>query len=195
MSYGTDALYGFAAHDPRRFTPEGHSQKNPCSCRRTSSAHLRSLSSRRHACGRSGSHVAWEADRTFAARFSGDLPTTAPSRRRSMKTLLLPGDAVPQEHAGLFDAKHLSRTPALSGGRPRSWPNTFSNGNFRRAAAAGGSSSARRRPARSRRPRRCRWRVPPALRRCRMRPRPERPLHTGRARPRSWSKTRRRCWR
>jgi hypothetical protein len=123
MSSGTDALYGFAAHDPRRLSPQAIALQSRA-LPQNILAHLALAFVATSCLWTVYSHVRdGEAGPIAAARLSAPATiVTASVRRPSIHESFaaLQETTVPRKsHANLFDARHLSVTPAtLSGGKP-----------------------------------------------------------------------------
>jgi hypothetical protein len=122
MSSGTDALYGFAAHDPRRLSPQAIALK-PRALPQNILAHLALAFVATICLWTVCSHLRdGEAGPIAAARVSAPAPIlTVPVRRPTIQESFaaLQETTVRKSHANLFDARHLSVTPAtLSGGTP-----------------------------------------------------------------------------
>ncbi len=129
MSSGTDALYGFAAHDPRRISPQAIALKSRA-LPQNMLAHLALAFVATSCLWIVYSHVRdGEAGPILAERFSASAPVFTASIRRpaihesfaALQETTVPTVSTAQRksHANLFDARHLSVTPAtLSGGKP-----------------------------------------------------------------------------
>ena len=116
MSYGTDALYDFAAHDPRRSTPRAIPKRSGLLTQNI-------LGGVALACIAAtclwtiASHLTATESSTFEARF-GDLPPAKSVKQVSRVTVV--HKTVPHQHAGLFQGKQLSSSrPAIAGGQIR----------------------------------------------------------------------------
>jgi hypothetical protein len=119
MSSGTDALYGFAAHDPRRHTSQAIAVKSRAipqsvlahvalafvatTCLWTVYSHL----------GAGGAQVATLAERFAALPIEAIATAPAPAPAKPEST------AAQTRYSGLLDARHLGLTPGtLSRGKP-----------------------------------------------------------------------------
>jgi hypothetical protein len=106
MSYGTDALYEFAAQDPRRISPQVIPKKSSLLAQNVlGSAALGFVAAM--CLWTIGSHLAGGEAATFEARF-GSLPAATSVRAAPRMTVVQKG--VQQQHAGFFEAQQLSRT-------------------------------------------------------------------------------------
>jgi hypothetical protein len=108
MSYGTDALYDYAAHDPRRSTPQTIRKRSGLLPQNVLGG-LALVFVAAMGAWTIGHHLTGAEQATFEARF-GDLPPA-----RSMKAaprVTVVHKSVPQQVAGLFENKQLSRVRA-----------------------------------------------------------------------------------
>jgi hypothetical protein len=117
MSSGTDALYGFAAHDPRRHTPQAIAA-TPRALPQSILAHL-ALAFVATTClwtvyshlGDGGAEVATLAERFAALPVQATAPAPAPTAPEAT--------TVQKRYSGLLDGRHLGVTPGtLSRGKP-----------------------------------------------------------------------------
>src|SRR5688572_11762544 len=114
MSYSTDALYDYAAHDPRRFTPQAIPKKSSLLPQNILGGLALALIAAT-CLWTVGSYLAGDQVATFDARF-GDLPAAKSVRTIPRVTVVRKG--VQHQHAGLFDTTQLSRTRGtFSGGQ------------------------------------------------------------------------------
>jgi hypothetical protein len=123
MSSGTDALYGFAAHDPRRISPQAIALKSRA-LPQNMLAHLALAFVATSCLWTVYSHVRdGEAGPIAAERLSAPAAVVTASTRRptihESFAALQETTVQRKSHANLFDSRHLSFAPAtLSGGKP-----------------------------------------------------------------------------
>ena len=114
MSYGTDALYDFAAHDPRRSTPQAiQNQKTSRLIPQNILGGIALAFVAAAGAWTVGHHLNGTEPATFEARF-GDLPPATSMKAAPRVTVV--NKSVPQKVAGLFENKQLSRVRAVFAG-------------------------------------------------------------------------------
>lgn len=114
MSSGTDALYGFAAHDPRRQAPETITRRSRA-LPQSILANVALAFVAATCVWTVWSHVTTGEVALIAAERLSPPPTAAPAPARptiqESFAALQPSTAVRRGYSGLFDARHLSSTP------------------------------------------------------------------------------------